>query len=119
MSNANGQNPGMRILGIDPGLQVTGYAIVAAYHAYFTACGFGAEATACREAWQQGDRAGATQCISDAMVHAMAAIGNPEACRAQLASFVAAGVTLPIVFPFSYEADPVPSVLHTVQAIQA
>ena len=43
--------------------------------------------TACRDAWQQGDRAGATQCISDTMVHAMAAIGSAEACRAQLAGF--------------------------------
>jgi hypothetical protein len=49
----------------------------------------------------------------------MAAIGSAEACRAHLATFVDAGVTLPIVFPFSYEADPFPSVMHTVQAIQA
>jgi hypothetical protein len=40
---------------------LTGYAIVEAYHAYFTACGFGANSTACRDAWQQGDRAGATR----------------------------------------------------------
>jgi probable F420-dependent oxidoreductase len=99
--------------------ELTGYAIVDAYHAYFTACGFGADSTACREAWQQGDRDGATQCISDTMVHALAAIGSPEACRAQLSAFVDAGVTLPIVFPFSYEADPFPSVLRTLQAIPA
>jgi probable F420-dependent oxidoreductase len=99
--------------------ELTGYALVEAYHAYFTACGFGADSTACREAWQQGDRAGATRCISDTMVHAMAAIGSAEACRTQLAAFVEAGATLPIVFPFSYEADPVPSVLRTLQAIPA
>ena len=97
--------------------ELTGYAIVEAYHTYFTACGFGADSTACREAWQQGDRTGATQYISDTMVHAMAAIGSAEACRAHLATFVDAGVTLPIVFPFSYEADPMPSVLRTLQAI--
>jgi len=97
--------------------ELTGYAIVEAYHAYFTACGFGADSTACRTAWQQGDRAGATQCISDAMVRAMAAIGSAEECRAHLATFVEAGVTLPIVFPFSDEAEPVLAVMHTVQAI--
>jgi probable F420-dependent oxidoreductase len=97
--------------------ELTGYTIVEAYHAYFTACGFGADSVACREAWQQGDRAGAMQCISDAMVHAMAAIGSAEACRTQLAAFVEAGVTLPIVFPFSSDVDPVPSVLRTLQAI--
>jgi probable F420-dependent oxidoreductase len=97
--------------------ELTGYAIVEAYHAYFTACGFGADSTACRDAWQQGDRAGTTQCISDAMVYAMAAIGSPEACRAQLAVFVDAGVTLPIVFPFGYEAEPFPSIMHTLQTI--
>jgi len=99
--------------------ELTGYAIVEAYHAYFTACGFGADSTACREAWQQGDRAGALQCISDTMVHAMAAIGSAEACRTQLATFVDAGVTLPVVFPFSYEADAVPSALRTLRAIPA
>jgi len=97
--------------------ELTGYAIVEAYHDYFTACGFGADSTACREAWQQGDRTGAMQRISDNMVHAMAAIGSAEACRAQLAAFTEAGVTLPIVFPFSHDADPEPSVLHTLQAI--
>ena len=97
--------------------ELTGYAIVDAYHAYFTACGFGADATACRDAWQQGDRTGATQCISETMVHALAAIGSPAACRAQLAAFADAGVTLPIVFPFSYETEPLPSVMHTLQAL--
>src|SRR5262249_18641167 len=97
--------------------ELTGYAIVDAYHAYFTACGFGADSTACREAWQQGDRTGATQCISETMVHALAPISSPTACRAQLAAFTDAGVTLPIVFPFSYEAEPVPSVMHTLQAL--
>src|SRR5215510_8392459 len=91
--------------------ELTGYAIVEAYHAYFTACGFGADSRACRDAWQQGDRTGAMQRISDNMVHAMAAIGSAEACRAQLAAFTEAGVTLPIVFPFSHDADPGPSVL--------
>lgn len=51
------------------------------------------------------------------MVHALAAIGSPEACRAQLDAFVDAGVTLPVVFPFSYEAELFPSVLRTLQAI--
>jgi probable F420-dependent oxidoreductase len=97
--------------------ELTSYAIVEAYHAYFTACGFGTEAAACREAWQRGDRAGAPQHISDAMVHALAAIGSPDACRAQLATFAAAGVTLPIIFPFSHDTAPVPSVLRTLQAL--
>jgi probable F420-dependent oxidoreductase len=97
--------------------ELTGYAIVDAYHAYFTACGFGADATACRAAWQQGDRMGATQYISETMVHALAAIGSPAACRAQLAAFADAGVTLPIVFPFSHEAEPLPAVMHTLQAL--
>lgn len=97
--------------------ELTGYAIVEAYHAYFTACGFGAESTACRTAWQQGDRAGARQCISDAMVQTMAAIGDPDTCRAHLTAYVEAGVTLPIVFPFSYEAEAFPSVMQTLQAL--
>lgn len=97
--------------------ELTGYAIVDAYHAYFTACGFGAESTACRTAWQQGDRAAATQCISETMVHAMAAIGSPAACREHLAAFVQAGVTLPVAFPFSPVPDAWPHVLHTLQAL--
>jgi hypothetical protein len=51
------------------------------------------------------------------MVHAVAALGSTQACRTHLATFVDAGVTLPIVFPFSYDTDPVPLVLRTLQAI--
>jgi alkanesulfonate monooxygenase SsuD/methylene tetrahydromethanopterin reductase-like flavin-dependent oxidoreductase (luciferase family) len=97
--------------------ELTGYAIVEAYHAYFTARGFGSESTACREAWSQGNRQRAMQCISDSMVHAMAAIGDAATCRTHLETFVKAGVTLPIVFPFSYDAEPFPGVLRTLQAI--
>jgi probable F420-dependent oxidoreductase len=97
--------------------ELTGYAIVEAYHAYFTACGFGADSTACRKAWRQGDRSGAMQCISEAMVHALAAIGDVKDCRAHLQTFVNAGVTLPVVFPFSYDTEPFPGVLRTLQAI--
>jgi alkanesulfonate monooxygenase SsuD/methylene tetrahydromethanopterin reductase-like flavin-dependent oxidoreductase (luciferase family) len=51
------------------------------------------------------------------MVHALAAIGSPDACRTQLATFAAAGVTLPIIFPFSYDPAPGASVLRTLQAL--
>ncbi|MGE3536542.1 MAG: LLM class flavin-dependent oxidoreductase [Candidatus Tectimicrobiota bacterium] len=97
--------------------ELTGYAIVDAYHAHFTACGFGAESSACRSAWQQGDRAGAMQCLSEPMLQAMAAVGSPEDCRASIDAFRQAGISLPVVFPFSPEAAPFPGLLHTMQSI--
>jgi probable F420-dependent oxidoreductase len=85
--------------------ELTGYAIVEAYQQYFRRLGFVRETDAITAKWQAGDRQGAVEEISDEMVQALAVFGSATYCRARLAKFVAAGVDLPIMFPFAPEAD--------------
>ena len=59
--------------------------------------GFGDAVHGVREAWGKGDRKGAANRISDAMVSHLAICGGPREGRAQLEAYRAAGVTLPIV----------------------
>jgi probable F420-dependent oxidoreductase len=95
---------------------ITGYTIVDAYAAFFRASGYGAEVDAARQAWQAGDRAGAVRHISARFLDGLGNVGSADACRARLAEFAKAGLTMPVVFPFSPEADPRPGLLRTVRS---
>lgn len=99
--------------------ELTGYTIVELYNRYFTAFGFSEEARSVLAAWQQGDRAGATAQVSERMLKALAAFGSAEACRERIAEFHAAGVNGVIAFPFSAEAQPRDSLLHTLTHLLA
>jgi probable F420-dependent oxidoreductase len=81
--------------------ELTGYAIVEAYRRYFERIGFRAEVEAINARWATGDRLGAMAEVSDHMTDRLAVFGTAAHCRARLGQFVEAGVTLPIVFPFS------------------
>ncbi|MGH7324361.1 MAG: LLM class F420-dependent oxidoreductase [Candidatus Rokuibacteriota bacterium] len=94
---------------------ITGYVIVDAYAAFFRASGYAAEVDAAQRAWQAGDRAGAVKCISPRMLDGLGVAGSPEFCRAQIAEFAKAGLTMPVVFPFSPDPDPRPSILRTMR----
>jgi probable F420-dependent oxidoreductase len=94
---------------------ITGYTIVDSYAAFFRASGYAAEVDAAQQAWQAGDRAGAVRQISARFLHGLGNIGSADACRARLAEFAKAGLTMPVVFPFSPEADPRPGLLRTVR----
>jgi alkanesulfonate monooxygenase SsuD/methylene tetrahydromethanopterin reductase-like flavin-dependent oxidoreductase (luciferase family) len=59
--------------------------------------GFRDEVSRVREAWGKGDRKSAASQVTDAMVAHMAICGSPNEGRAQLETYRAAGVTLPIV----------------------
>jgi alkanesulfonate monooxygenase SsuD/methylene tetrahydromethanopterin reductase-like flavin-dependent oxidoreductase (luciferase family) len=85
--------------------ELTGYAIVEAYQRYFRQIGFRDETEAVHATWRAGDRAGAVEEVSDHMTDRLAVFGTAAQCRARLARFTAAGVTLPIVFPFSPDAE--------------
>jgi coenzyme F420-dependent oxidoreductase len=61
--------------------------------------GFGLEAGAIQAAWKRGDRAGAAEEVSDAMLEALSLTGDRAACNAQLNRFRSAGATLPILMP--------------------
>jgi coenzyme F420-dependent oxidoreductase len=59
--------------------------------------GFEDEVSRVREAWGRRDRQSAASQVTDAMVARMAICGSPTEGRAQLETYRAAGVTLPIV----------------------
>jgi coenzyme F420-dependent oxidoreductase len=67
------------------------------YAKLITRYGFEDEVNRVREAWAKGDRKAAASHVSDAMVAHMAICGSPQDGRAQLETYRAAGVTLPIV----------------------
>jgi alkanesulfonate monooxygenase SsuD/methylene tetrahydromethanopterin reductase-like flavin-dependent oxidoreductase (luciferase family) len=61
--------------------------------------GFGLEAEAIQSAWQRGDRAGAAEQVSDAMLEQLSLTGDRTACNAQLDRLQSAGATLPVLMP--------------------
>jgi len=94
---------------------ITGYAVVDAYAAFFRGAGYADEVDAVQRAWRAGDRAGAVARISPRMLDDLGVVGPAASCRARIAEFAAAGLTMPVVFPFSPDPDPVPSLLATVR----
>ena len=63
--------------------------------------GFAEEAAAIATAWARGDRAGAEQLVSDAMIDATSVVGTPEQCRERLEAYRQSGIDLPIISPFA------------------
>jgi alkanesulfonate monooxygenase SsuD/methylene tetrahydromethanopterin reductase-like flavin-dependent oxidoreductase (luciferase family) len=61
--------------------------------------GFGPEAEAIQTAWQRGDRAGAAEQVSDAILEQLSLTGDRAACNAQLDRLQSAGATLPVLMP--------------------
>jgi probable F420-dependent oxidoreductase len=82
------------------------------YNAYFAWCGFEAEASAVREAFARGDRAGTAAAMSDDLVDRVTILGSAERCREQVASFVAAGVTTPVISPLAVDRKGVEAVFE-------
>ena len=96
---------------------ITGYAIVDAYASFFRASGFAAEVDALQAAWKAGNRAGAVKHVSARWLDALGVIGPAEACRARMAEFRRAGLTMPVINPVSAEGeDRRSSILRTVRA---
>jgi probable F420-dependent oxidoreductase len=81
-----------------------GYVAQPVYNAYFRWCGFEREAADVAEAFARGDRAASAAAMSDDLVDRVAIIGSAESCREQIAGFVAAGVTTPVISPLVTDA---------------
>ncbi len=96
--------------------ELTGYAIVDSYIRFFTACGFGDEVEAVNRCWQAGDRSGAVREISPRFLDAMGIVGPADFCRQRIKDYANAGLTQPLVFPFTPDPQPLPSLLRTAQA---
>jgi alkanesulfonate monooxygenase SsuD/methylene tetrahydromethanopterin reductase-like flavin-dependent oxidoreductase (luciferase family) len=81
-----------------------GYVAAPVYNRFFAWCGFEDEARAVADAFARRDRAGVAAAMTDDLVDRIAILGPAERCREQLAEFVAAGVTTPVLSPLT--ADP-------------
>jgi hypothetical protein len=78
-----------------------GYLAQPVYNAYFRWCGFEREAEAVAVAFAQRDRAGTAAAMTDELIDRIAILGERDACREQLARFVAGGVTTPVLSPLA------------------
>jgi len=81
-----------------------GYVAQPVYNAYFAWCGFEEEARAVADAFARGDRAASARALSDDLVDRVTILGSAERCREQIAGFVAAGVTTPVISPLAADA---------------
>lgn len=97
--------------------EITGYATVDVYSTFFRGAGFGGEMDAVNAAWKAGDRSGAVAQISPRLLDALGVVGDEGACRKRLRAFEEAGLTMPVVLPFTPAgADPRSSLLRTLRA---
>jgi probable F420-dependent oxidoreductase len=96
---------------------ITGYAIVDVYASFFRGAGFAAEVDAVNAAWKAGDRTAAVAHISPRVLDGLGVVGDEAACRERMAAFARAGLTMPVVLPFTPAgADPRASLLRTLRA---
>jgi probable F420-dependent oxidoreductase len=96
----------------------TGYVAQPVYNAYFRWCGFEAEARAVAEAFARGDRAASAAAMTDALIDRIAILGSAERCREQIAEFVAAGVTTPVIAPVATDVAGVRAVLEALAPVR-
>ena len=78
-----------------------GYVAQPVYNAYFRWCGFEQEAKAVSTAFAARDRAGTAAAMTDELIDRIAILGERDACREQLAGFVAGGVTTSVLSPLA------------------
>ncbi len=90
-----------------------GYLAAPVYNAFLGWCGFPEEAKAIAAAFAKRDRAGVATAITDEIVDRIAIIGTPDECRAQIAGFVKAGVTTPVIAPLATSPADAVRILET------
>lgn len=90
-----------------------GYVAAPVYNRFFAWCGFEAEARAVADAFARRDRAGVAAAMTDDLVDRIAILGSAERCREQIAGFVAAGVTTPVLSPLAVDRAAIESVFAT------
>jgi len=89
-----------------------GYVAAPVYNRFFAWCGFERESRAVAEAFAARDRARVAAAMSDGMIDRIAILGPAEACREQIAAFVAAGVTTPVISPLAVERRAIEAVFE-------
>jgi probable F420-dependent oxidoreductase len=89
-----------------------GYVATPVYNRFFAWCGFEDVAARVAEAFAKGDRGGVAAAMSDDFVDRITILGSAEACREQVAGFVAEGVTTPVISPLAVDRAGVERVLE-------
>jgi probable F420-dependent oxidoreductase len=100
-------------------LAFAGYFAQPVYNNYLRWCGFEAEAEALTRAFARGDRAASAAALTDALIDRIAILGSAERCREQIAEFVAAGVTTPVISPLATEARAIEKVFEAFAPARA
>lgn len=96
---------------------ITSYAIVDSYGKFFADSGYRGEVERLNAAWTAGDRAQAVREVSPRFVDGLGVVGPADFCRDRIAQYAKAGLTQPVVMPFSAgSADPRAAVARTVRA---
>ncbi|HEX9820870.1 MAG TPA: LLM class F420-dependent oxidoreductase [Methylomirabilota bacterium] len=95
---------------------VTGYATVDVYQAFFRTAGYADEVEAVSAAWGAGDRAGAVKRISPRMLDGLGVVGDETFCRARIGEFARTGLTQPVIVPFAPAAADRAALLRTLRA---
>jgi probable F420-dependent oxidoreductase len=76
-----------------------GYVATPVYNRFFTWCGFGEVAKGVADAFAQRNRSAAAEAMTDDFIDRVAILGSASSCREQVAAFVEAGVTTPVIAP--------------------
>jgi probable F420-dependent oxidoreductase len=97
----------------------TGYVAQPVYNRYFAWCGFEREAAAVAEGFARGDRAASAAGMTDELIDRIAILGSRDACREQLAGFVDAGVTTPVLSPLAGDRAGVEAVYEALAPAKA
>ena len=79
--------------------ELAGYAFVDAYNEMFARYGLGDQFAEVRKLWREGKRDDAYKALSDADMRRIGAFGSARNGRDFVASFRAAGVNHPVIFP--------------------
>jgi probable F420-dependent oxidoreductase len=85
---------------------LTPYIAVSAYNRFIAAQGFEDEARQVADAWANNERDKARDAVSDRLIDELVLMGPAPAIKERLDSFRAAGLTTPILAPFSLTGDP-------------
>ncbi|MDQ3579269.1 MAG: LLM class F420-dependent oxidoreductase [Actinomycetota bacterium] len=86
---------------------ISSYLTVPAYAAFHDWLGRGEALAPMHAAWAKGDRAAANAAIPDSVVDELIVHGSPESCREQVAAYVEAGLSTPVIATLPTGADPV------------
>jgi probable F420-dependent oxidoreductase len=77
------------------------YVAAPVYNKFFAWCGFESEAKSVAEAFGRRDRKATAAAMSDNLVDRVTILGSAQQCREQVAAFVEAGITTPVIAPLT------------------